>query len=274
MINLRLDIVFAIFHEIFRRAVGTEYLGYENMWEVFIRRRKGRESHAEKPRRSGLSCVLNRVRDAPRLWSFEGDERERESSIYFRLPVPSRSGMIYAERVPRLRAAGEFSLSAPHPAVSPGWRSVPLSSPLPSGPFLRREDRDASFSDDMQLPAIVLFFPSSVSLLERFRGRQANHRATTSRLSYVRFEWTTCGFVQFVRNESMKSVRSLILSSRREIWYNLVTLRKINWCVYFTIRYFLHPIGWKIVRDIHLTDIDYLYIFNFHRLIHLRKFNH
>lgn len=35
---------------------------------------------------------------------------------------------------------------------------------------------------------------------ERFRGRQANHRATTSRLSYVRFEWTTCGFVQFVRN--------------------------------------------------------------------------
>lgn len=58
---------------------------------------------------------------------------EREDSIYFRLPVPSRNGMIYAERVPRLHAAGEFSLSALHPAVSPGWQSVALPS-LSLGP--------------------------------------------------------------------------------------------------------------------------------------------
>lgn len=31
-----------------------------------------------------------------------------------------------------------------------------------SGAFLRREGRDASFSDDMQLPAIVFFFSSSL----------------------------------------------------------------------------------------------------------------
>lgn len=102
-------------------------------------------------------------------------ERERESSIYFRLPVPSRSGMIYAERVPRLCAAGEFSLSASHPAVSPGWRSVPL--PSLSVPFLlpalflshsrgflhRHENRNVSFLDDVQLPVVVPFFPSSLS---------------------------------------------------------------------------------------------------------------
>lgn len=54
--------------------------------------------------------------------------KEKENSIYFRLPVPSRSRMIYAERVPRLHAAGEFSLSVLHPAVSPGWQSVALPS--------------------------------------------------------------------------------------------------------------------------------------------------
>lgn len=77
----------------------------------------------------GLSSRRVRMRGVLFAYKAEGDgARKRESSIYFRLPVPSRSGMIYTERVPRLRAAGEFSLSAPHPAVSSGWRSVPLPS--------------------------------------------------------------------------------------------------------------------------------------------------
>lgn len=164
------------------------------------RGRGGREgSHAEEVRRSKkLSCVPTgypRAGARGVLLAYEagGDgTRKRESSIYFRLPVPSRSGMIYAERVPRLRAAGEFSLSAPHPAVSSGWRSVPLPSlshllrslsPLQH----RREDRDASFSDDVQLPAVVpfsffLFFFLSFlpgPLPNVSAGGQANHRATT-----------------------------------------------------------------------------------------------
>lgn len=60
-------------------------------------------------------------------------------------------------------------------------------------------------------PSFFFFFLRSFA--ERFRRRQANHRATTSRLSYVRFEWTTCGFVQFVRNRSRKLLRSLMSSS-------------------------------------------------------------
>lgn len=120
--------------------------------------------------------------------------------------------MIYAERVPRLRAAGEFSLSAPHPAVSPGWRSVPLPvsfsfPPSFRGPFPhRREDSDASFSDDVQLPAASFLFFRSFA--ERFRGRRANHRATTSGLSYVRLERTACGLeVDTRRNLSETEVR-------------------------------------------------------------------
>jgi len=90
----------------------------------------GLYSHAEEARSGGLSCVSTGfLRDAgccPPQSSGGDGARKRGRAIYFRLPVPSRSGMIYAERVPRLRAAGEFSLSAPQPAVSPGWRSVPL----------------------------------------------------------------------------------------------------------------------------------------------------
>lgn len=79
---------------------------------------------------AGARRVLFFAYEANGGWGGRDGARKRESSIYFRLPVPSRSGMIYAERVPRLRAAGEFSLSAPHPAVSSGWRSVPVVLPL------------------------------------------------------------------------------------------------------------------------------------------------
>lgn len=151
--------VFATFRGIFRRARDGIPGIRKCVGGLYIRRRRGRESHVERPRRrSRFSCLATGCRMLSVYEASREMERERESSIYFRLPVPSRSGMIYAERVPRLRAAGEFSLSAPHPAVSPGWRSVSLPSLLPPGAFLRREGRDASFSDDMQLPAIVLFF--------------------------------------------------------------------------------------------------------------------
>lgn len=132
-----------------------------------------------------------------------------EGSIYFRLAVPSRSRMIYAERVPRLHAAGEFSLSALHPAVSPGWQSVALPS-LSRSSQHRPQRYDASFLDDVQLPTFVppfslsfappLFFLSFFLLRSSSRARatarahtrgclfsrEANHRATTNILSYAR----------------------------------------------------------------------------------------
>lgn len=113
-------------------------------------------------------------------------ERERAGGfIYFRLPVPGRGGMIYAERVPRLRAAGEFSLSAPHPAVSPGWRSVPLpvsfsfslSFPSPSNIAARTAMRLSRMTCNYRPHRSLFFFLRSFA--ERFRGRRANHRATT-----------------------------------------------------------------------------------------------
>lgn len=229
----------------------TEYLGYENAWEVFIRRRKGRESRKGREEGADLSLSLSRafwtgcrVFSPPMKLRGRRKARKRESSIYFRLPVPSRSGMIYAERVPQLRAAGEFSLSAPHPTVSPGWRSVPLPSLLPSGAFLRREGRDASFSDDMQLPAIVLLlFSFLLSFAERFRGRG---RLIIER---PRAGWVMCVSIeQHVRIRAIcqKWIHEIstilnIVKPQREIRYNLLTLHKINWRILFCNQIYFAP---------------------------------
>lgn len=95
-------------------------------WEVFVR---------EKENVGIVEFGLKIIAYTKFGWINKGGLLgEREDSIYFRLPVPSRSGMIYAERVPRLHAAGEFSLSALHPAVSPGWQSVALPSLSPGPP--------------------------------------------------------------------------------------------------------------------------------------------
>ena len=136
--------------------------------------------------------------------------KEKENSIYFRLPVPSRSRMIYAERVPRLHAAGEFSLSVLHPAVSPGWQSVALPS------LSQSSQHRIAVSTTMHLSWMTCnyrpSFCSSLSLsLSRSicrsfsfssffyarahtRGclfrREANHRATTNILSYACSKWT------------------------------------------------------------------------------------
>lgn len=112
------------FHDLALDILPSGYL--EVAWEVFVRKKENVEIV-----KFGLKIIALYTKFG---WINKGGLLgEREDSIYFRLPVPSRSGMIYAERVPRLHAAGEFSLSALHPAVSPGWQSVALPS-LSLGP--------------------------------------------------------------------------------------------------------------------------------------------
>lgn len=115
-------------------------------------------------------------------------------------------------------------------------RSLPPPPP-PVPPFQhRREDRDASFSDDVQLPAVVLFSflffspPPPPVLCRTFprEGKLIIERPQENRLSYVRFEMNDTRDRHLARNLLKANPRNQITYNSKSTRKNLACLLSIS----------------------------------------------